>query len=106
MREPTWFILTALAGRAQLHGYGITQDVGQLSEGRVQLRAGTLYAALDRLVAEGLVEAVGDEVVDGRHRRYYALTGAGRRILAEEAARRARLSRQALRRLAIAGGRP
>jgi PadR family transcriptional regulator PadR len=60
------------------------QTVESLSQGRVRLRAGTLYAALDRLVAEGLVVASGEEVVDGRLRRYYRLTDEGRRVLTAE----------------------
>ena len=55
LREPTFLILTALAAGAQ-HGYGIMTDVSQISGGRVRLRAGTLYAALNRLAAERLVE--------------------------------------------------
>lgn len=60
LREPTFLILTALAAGAQ-HGYGIMTDVHQISGGRVKLRAGTLYAALDRLSAEGMVEPDRDE---------------------------------------------
>ncbi|TQL90573.1 PadR family transcriptional regulator [Actinoallomurus bryophytorum] len=45
MQEPTFLILTALADRAQ-HGYGIMRDAELISDGRVRLRAGTLYAAL------------------------------------------------------------
>lgn len=104
MREPTWLILTALAGTGRLHGYGITQEIELLSTGRVRLRAGTLYAALDRLVDEGLVEPAGEEVVEGRLRRYYALSSEGRRCLAVEAEQRARVSSEALRRLSPAGG--
>ena len=51
MQEPTFLILTALAAGAQ-HGYGIMTDVARISDGRVRLRAGTLYAALDRLTKE------------------------------------------------------
>ena len=76
MREPTFWILTALTA-APLHGYGIIQQADQLSDGRVRLQAGTLYAALDRLVAEGLVEPDREEKVDGRNRRYYRLTDDG-----------------------------
>lgn len=65
---------------------------------------GSLYAVLDRLVVEGLVEPAGEEVVDGRLRRYYRLTGDGRSALAEEARRRASVSKEALRRLRLAGG--
>ena len=103
LREPTWLVLTALAG-GRLHGYGITREVEQLSEGRLRLRAGTLYAALDRLVGEGVVVASGEEVVDGRLRRYYELSHEGRVVLAEEARRRATVSAEATRRLRLAGG--
>ncbi len=83
MQEPTFLILTALAAQPQ-HGYGIISDVGKTSGGRVTLRPGTLYAALDRLQGEGLIEPDREEVVDGRLRRYYRLTGAGAERLAAE----------------------
>lgn len=98
MHEVTFLILTALAGGTQ-HGYGIISDVEQVSDGRVRLKAGTLYAALDRLVGEGLIEPDREEVVEGRLRRYYAITGSGRERLATEAERLRANSRAALRRL-------
>ncbi len=76
MREPTFWILTALAARP-LHGYGLMQQTVLLSDGQVRLQPGTLYAALDRLVSEGLVQVDRDEVVDGRTRRYYRITDEG-----------------------------
>ena len=79
-------ILTALSGGSQ-HGYGIIGEVAQISDGRIQLRAGTLYAALDRLRADGLVDVDREEIVDNRLRRYYRLTSTGSTRLAEEAAR-------------------
>jgi DNA-binding PadR family transcriptional regulator len=86
LQEPTFLLLTALAEGPQ-HGYGIMTDVERISGGRVKLRAGTLYAALDRVVAEGLVEADREEVVDGRLRRYYRLTPPGGDRLAAEVGR-------------------
>jgi len=80
MQEPTFFILTALV-RTPLHGYGIIKAVEQLSGGRVKLKAGTLYAALDRLAAEGLVVVDREEAVGGRLRRYYVLSDDGRAAL-------------------------
>ena len=71
----------------ELHGYGIAQDVEELSEGRVRLTAGTLYGALNRLADDGLVKQSREDVVDGRRRRYYRLTAAGKTALAEETAR-------------------
>jgi DNA-binding PadR family transcriptional regulator len=86
MQEATFLILTALAGGTQ-HGYGIITDVERISEQRVRLRAGTLYTALERLRADGLVEVDREEIVDGRLRRYYRLTSVGQERLAAEAAR-------------------
>ena len=51
----------------------------------MQLKAGTLYAALDRLTADGLIEPDREEIVDSRLRRYYRITADGAERLAEEA---------------------
>ena len=99
MREPTFWILTALVSEAR-HGYGIIRQVSALSEGQVTLQAGTLYAALDRLHAEGLVEVDRDEKVDGRDRRYYRLTAGGVAALGAETERLTRTARAAARQLA------
>ncbi len=80
LREPTFLILAAVAP-LPLHGYGILQSVEELSEGRVRLRAGTLYAALDRLVREGSLVVDREEVVEGRLRRYYRITDNGLEVL-------------------------
>jgi len=101
MREPTFLILTALADRPR-HGYGIILDAERSSGGRVRLRAGTLYAALDRLRAEGLVEVDRQEVVDGRTRRYYRITQNGAAALAAEVERLRQRADIAARRLAAA----
>ena len=101
MQEPTFLILTALADGAQ-HGYGIIADVERISAGRTRLRAGTLYAALDRLQAERLIAPDREEVVDGRLRRYYRLTEAGLGALTEETARIRALARRAQRVLGAA----
>ncbi len=98
LREPTFLILTALAERPQ-HGYGILRDVKEISNGRVALRAGTLYTALDRMTADGWVEVDREEVVDGRHRRYYRLTDLGAARLATEVDRLRSNTRAAERRL-------
>jgi PadR family transcriptional regulator, regulatory protein PadR len=99
MREPTFWILTALAERP-LHGYGVIQQAAALSDQQVVIQAGTLYAAIDRLCAEGLVEPDHEEVVDGRPRRYYRLTPDGAAALDAETARLQRNARTAARQLA------
>lgn len=98
LQEPTFLILTALAYGPQ-HGYAVLVDVEQISEGRVRMRPGTLYAALDRLRTDGLVAVDREEVVDGRLRRYYRLTDAGSARLAAEAERAAHNAREATKRL-------
>ncbi len=98
IQEPTFLILTALAAGPQ-HGYGIMTDVAQISGDRVKLRAGTLYAALDRLRADGLVDVDREEIVDSRLRRYYKLTQDGAAVLAAEAERIAANARVASARL-------
>jgi DNA-binding PadR family transcriptional regulator len=105
MQEATFLILTALADGSQ-HGYGIITEVAQISDGRVRLRAGTLYTALDRLRADGLVAVDGEEIVEGRLRRYYRLTPEGTKVLAAEAARLQANAAAALTRLrpGLAGG--
>ncbi|HEY5878622.1 MAG TPA: PadR family transcriptional regulator, partial [Nakamurella sp.] len=74
--EQAFFVLTALADRPR-HGYGIVQEVADVSSGRVRLKVGTLYGVLERLVRDGLVELDREEVHSGRLRRYYRLTDNG-----------------------------
>jgi PadR family transcriptional regulator PadR len=102
MREPTFLILASLAG-GKKHGYALIKEADELSEGRVRLKVGTLYAALDRLEQQGLIAVAGDEVVDGRLRRYYSLADAGRSALEAEVTRLERNAAQARLRL---GARP
>ena len=100
LREPSFLILTALAAGPQ-HGYGIMTDVAGISAGRVRLRAGSLYAALNRLETEGLVEFDREEVVDGRLRRYYRLAPPGAQRLKAEADRMSQTATVARRRLKL-----
>jgi DNA-binding PadR family transcriptional regulator len=103
MQEATFLILTSLAEGSR-HGYGIISEVSQISGGRVRLRAGTLYTALDRLRADGLIGVDREEIADGRLRRYYRLTPDGARRLAAEATRLHAHATAALMRLNPAGG--
>ncbi|MEV8509623.1 PadR family transcriptional regulator [Actinoplanes sp. NPDC051475] len=108
LREPTFLVLTALAERPQ-HGYAVIEDVARMTDGRVRLRAGTLYAALDRLRTEGLIEVDREEVVQSRLRRYYRLSGLGEQRLAAETSRLRQQATLAERRLSArrhVGGAP
>jgi PadR family transcriptional regulator, regulatory protein PadR len=100
--EQVFLILTALVDQPR-HGYGIVQEVGRLSQGRMDLKVGTLYGALDRLTSEGLVAPDRDEVESGRLRRYYRLTEHGAEQLAADAQRLADNARIATQRLQARG---
>ncbi len=84
--EQAFLVLTALTNEPQ-HGYAIVSTVRELSEGRVELRVGTLYGVLDRLSADGMIELDREEVHQGRLRRYYRPTDSGLSLLAAETAR-------------------
>jgi DNA-binding PadR family transcriptional regulator len=102
LQEPSFLVLAALAAQPR-HGYALIQEVERASEGRVRLRPGTLYTALDRLAEEGLVAVDREEVVDARLRRYYRLTADGAARLADEAARLRRNATVAVRNLKLGG---
>ncbi len=86
MREPTYFLLAGLLDGPR-HGYAIAQLARQLSGGRAELSAGTLYGALERLSEQGLITPLEEVRVGGRRRRIYELTEDGRAQLVEEAQR-------------------
>ncbi|GAA4605270.1 DNA-binding PadR family transcriptional regulator [Actinoplanes octamycinicus] len=92
LREPSYFVLAALLD-GRLHGYAVVKRVEELSAGQVKLAAGSLYSVLDRLLGEGYVTADGEEIVNGRARRYYRLTDSGQQVLAQEADRLAQAAR-------------
>jgi PadR family transcriptional regulator, regulatory protein PadR len=92
MTEATYYVLAALLDE-RLHGYGIVKKAAALSGGTVTLTTGTLYGALDRLVRQGLALDDGQAEVDGRVRRYYRLTDAGRDAVLAEAERMRRAAR-------------
>jgi PadR family transcriptional regulator, regulatory protein PadR len=94
MRDGVFWILTVLAG-GRHHGYALLKEVADASSGAVTLKVTTLYAALDRLQERGLVAEDGDEVVDGRLRRYFRLSDAGAAALRSEADRMEAKLRQA-----------
>jgi len=100
LREPTFLMLAAL-GPGPLHGYGIIKAVEEMSDGRVRLRAGTLYGALERLESQGFVAFDGEGSDGGPARRYYRLTSAGEQLLASEASRLAANARLAFSRLQV-----
>ncbi|HXR97264.1 MAG TPA: PadR family transcriptional regulator [Terriglobales bacterium] len=68
-----------------LHGFGIGQRIEQISGGVFAVNAGSLLPALARLERSGWVTSEWRETASHRRAKYYLLTRAGRRRLAEEA---------------------
>ncbi len=86
LREVSYLVLVSLQD-GPLHGYAILKRLAAGSIGRTTPAAPTLYATLDRLAAEGYVTVDREEIVNGRARRYYALTPEGASALRAEARR-------------------
>lgn len=66
------------------HGWAVSERIGQLSQGAVQVPQGSLYPALHRLERKGWIEAEWKISENGRRARYYSLTRIGRKQLKEE----------------------
>jgi DNA-binding PadR family transcriptional regulator len=82
-------ILLAI-GPTERHGYAIMREIEALTEGRVRVAPGTLYANIRRLLADGLIEECDerpDPALDDQRRRYYQLTAAGRAVVVAEVRR-------------------
>ena len=74
------------------HGYGILLRIGQITEGRLPVQQGTLYPALYRLEDRSLLATEWGTSENNRRAKFYSLTRAGRRRLAEETGEWDRLS--------------
>lgn len=89
LKHSTYLVLLALADE-ELHGYAIMQVLTEMTGGREAILPGTLYAALARMVDEGLVEvheSAADDASGGPKRRYYKRTSAGREVARAESER-------------------
>ena len=86
---PACFHIMLALVDGDLHGYAIMQDVASLSDGRIMLSTGTLYGALKRLLEQGWIARTeaDDSDDEGRPRKVYTLTKAGRRVLQAESDR-------------------
>jgi PadR family transcriptional regulator PadR len=70
-------LILEVAGQAPTYGYELAQTVGERSNGHFELKEGSLYPALHRLERQKLLRSFWREA-DGRRRKYYDLTEAGR----------------------------
>jgi DNA-binding PadR family transcriptional regulator len=104
LSEVSFYILLSLANEPR-HGYAIMKDVATLSDGRIELSAGTLYGALKRMLEQGWIERLedaGELDETGRPRKVYRLSALGQGVLSSETARLRSLVAAAARRAAVA----
>lgn len=95
---PAVFHILLVLAEGDRHGYAIMQEATQRSGGTLRLGPGTLYAAISRLLKDGLIEELEERPapeLDDSRRRYYRLTERGGLVLAAEGKRLAELARQA-----------
>ena len=100
-------ILLALADQDR-HGYEIMREVDERTEGKVRLGPGTLYGSIKRMLGDELIEELDerpDPEMDDERRRYYRLSGFGRRVAVAEAERLAGLVKVARTKKLLAGHR-
>lgn len=81
LTEATYYILLSLTER--LHGYGIIKKTEEMSNGRIKLAAGTLYGAINSLIANKLIVSVGEDS-ENKRRKLYEITELGVEVLKYE----------------------
>ena len=77
-------LVLRVLSRGELHGWGITQKLEQLSQSALQVDEGSLYPALYRMEAKGWIEAEWKMTENSRRAKYYSLTRAGCKQLETE----------------------
>ena len=89
-------ILVAI-GEGERHGYSIMQDIAERTNNKIRMSPGTLYAAVKRMLEQGLIEEVrgSHTLSDDERRRYYRIAKLGRRVVSAEAARMSEMLQQA-----------
>ena len=80
LTEAVYYILLSL--HSPLHGYGVMQKVSEMSNGRVNLAAGTLYGAISTLLAKGWIRAISGE--QNSRKKEYEITTLGKKIAENE----------------------
>ena len=81
MTEAIYYILLAL--RRPIHGYGVIQEVAEMTGGRVNLGPGTLYGAITSLLERGWIVLLRADPAS-RKKKEYVITDAGRQVFASE----------------------
>src|SRR5947208_16598455 len=77
-------VLKTLASLGPMYGYGITPHIEQVSNDTLRLEEGSLYPALHRMTQSGWLRSEWGLSENNRRARYYSVTAAGRKQLADE----------------------
>lgn len=85
MTETGFYILLCL--QQEMHGYGIVQKVGEMTDGAIILSPGTMYGSLSKMEKDGLIHFVREE----EKRKIYHITELGKEVLELEMKRIERL---------------
>lgn len=85
-------VLRTLSVQGTLHGYAITSHIQRASQDLLRVEEGSLYPALHRMEQDGWVKAEWGTTDKNRQARFYSLTAAGRKQLADEQESWARLT--------------
>ena len=85
-------VLRTLETMGPQHAYAIATRLEQISDNLLQLNQGTLYPALVRLEQQGRIKATWGRTESNREAKFYAITKAGQKALAEETRRWRRMS--------------
>lgn len=88
LTEAFFYILLAL--RRPNHGYGVIQEVEELTKGRVVLGAGTLYGALQTMQKRDWIRIYSEDT-ESRRKKEYIITDTGRYVFDAEKKRLAEL---------------
>jgi transcriptional regulator len=95
-------VLKTLASQGRMHGYAITLRIEQISDSVLRLEEGSLYPALHRMTQAGWLRSEWGASESNRRARYYSITAAGRKQLAEETEEWSRLTSAVERVLSLA----
>ena len=77
-------VLKVLSSQGRMHGFAITLRIEEISDSVLRLEEGSLYPALHRMIQAGWLKSKWRLSDNNRRARYYSITIAGRRQLAEE----------------------
>jgi PadR family transcriptional regulator, regulatory protein PadR len=92
LRDTLDLLILKTLSRGPLHGYAIAEYIHDTSDDVLRVEEGALYPALHRLELRGLLDSEWGASENNRRAKYYRLTSAGRKRLAQETAHWMRMS--------------